>query len=101
MGVTLVIRLNKKSYDATRFTKHGIKHMDLYFIDGSVPPPDITEKFLEACENEKGKIAVHCKAGLGRTGCLIGLYAMKHYHFPAADFIGWIRLARPGSVLGP
>ena len=44
---------------------------------------------------------MHCKAGLGRTGTLIGLYAMKHYYFPAADFIGWIRIARPGSILGP
>lgn len=44
---------------------------------------------------------MHCKAGLGRTGCLIACYAMKHYRFPAADFIGWIRIARPGSILGP
>jgi len=41
------------------------------------------------------------QAGLGRTGSLIAMYAMKHYHFPAADFIGWIRIARPGSILGP
>ena len=46
-------------------------------------------------------VAVHCKAGLGRTGSLIGCYAMKHYKFPAAAFIGWIRIARPGSILGP
>jgi hypothetical protein len=26
---------------------------------------------------------------------------MKHYRFPAAFFIGWIRIARPGSILGP
>ena len=32
-----LIRLNKPSYDATRFTKHGIKHHDLYFLDGSTP----------------------------------------------------------------
>lgn len=46
-------------------------------------------------------MAVHCKAGLGRTGCLIASYAMKHYKFPAAFFIGWIRICRPGSILGP
>lgn len=46
-------------------------------------------------------MAVHCKAGLGRTGTLIGCYAMKHFRFPAAAFIGWIRIARPGSILGP
>ncbi|KRX02244.1 hypothetical protein PPERSA_04866 [Pseudocohnilembus persalinus] len=101
MGVTLVIRLNKKSYDAQRFTNHGIKHLDLYFLDGTTPPEDIVQKFFDAVEKEKGKVAVHCKAGLGRTGTLIGLYAMKHYHFPAPDFIGWIRIARPGSILGP
>lgn len=26
---------------------------------------------------------------------------MKHYKFPADAFIGYIRIARPGSVLGP
>ena len=26
---------------------------------------------------------------------------MKHFGFPAAAFIGWIRICRPGSVLGP
>ena len=32
---------------------------------------------------------------------MIALYVMKHYRFPAAAFIGWIRICRPGSVLGP
>jgi len=26
---------------------------------------------------------------------------MKHFNFPADAFIGYIRIARPGSVLGP
>lgn len=99
--VHLVVRLNRKQYDRQRFTKFGIKHVDLYFADGSCPPSDIVNKFLHITESEQGPVAVHCKAGLGRTGTLIGLYAMKHLRFPARDFIGWIRLCRPGSILGP
>jgi cell division cycle 14 len=99
-GVGLVVRLNKKQYDKTRFTANGIKHVDLYFADGSCPPPDIVNKFLRITECEPGPCAVHCKAGLGRTGTLIGLYAMKHYRFPARAFIGWIRICRPGSIIG-
>ena len=62
---------------------------------------EIVRKFLQLAETEKGAIAVHCKAGLGRTGTLIGCFSMKHYYFPAAAFIGWIRIVRPGSILGP
>jgi cell division cycle 14 len=100
-GVSLVVRLNKPQYDKQKFVKAGIKHLDLYFLDGSTPPDDIVEKFLDAVEKERGAIAIHCKAGLGRTGSLIALYCMKHFGFPPAPFIGWIRIARPGSILGP
>lgn len=56
---------------------------------------------MELSEKEKYGVAVHCKAGLGRTGSLIAAYAMKHFKFPAEAFIGYIRVCRPGSILGP
>lgn len=40
-------------------------------------------------------------AGLGRTGTLIACYIMKHYKFTHAEAIAWIRICRPGSIIGP
>lgn len=97
----MVIRLNNKTYEADGFIKNGIKHHDLFFTDGTAPSLQIVEQFLSIAEKEPGAIAIHCKAGLGRTGCLIACYAMKHYRWSAPDFIGWIRILRPGSILGP
>jgi cell division cycle 14 len=101
IGVTAVVRLNNKTYEGYRFTQNGIIMHELFFVDGTCPPEAIVRRFLELSENEPGALAVHCKAGLGRTGTLIGCYAMKHYRFPAREFIAWNRICRPGSILGP
>lgn len=100
-NVTLVVRLNKSYYDAKRFTNHGIDHVDMYFLDGSNPPDHILARFLQRTEETPGAVAVHCKAGLGRTGTCIGCYMMKHYRVTAEETIGWLRIVRPGSVIGP
>lgn len=60
-NVTTIVRLNKKIYDARRFTDAGFDHYDLFFIDGSVPSDTIVRQFLELSENAEGGIAIHCK----------------------------------------
>ncbi|CAH2097738.1 unnamed protein product [Euphydryas editha] len=99
-NVKIVIRLNKKLYDAKVFLDAGIAHYSLFFPDGSCPPQHILFKFLQLSEENEEAIAVHCKAGLGRTGSLIGCYLIKHYRMTAHEAIAWMRICRPGSVIG-
>ncbi|KAI5963013.1 CDC14 [Candida pseudojiufengensis] len=103
-NVQLVVRLNSHLYDAKEFTSRNIKHIDMIFDDGTCPTLEYVQKFIGAAEcviNKGGKIAVHCKAGLGRTGCLIGAHLIYTHGFTANECIAYMRMIRPGMVVGP
>ncbi|GME87297.1 unnamed protein product [[Candida] boidinii] len=102
--VQLVVRLNSHLYDKNEFEKRGIKHIDMIFDDGTCPTMEYVQKFVGAAEtviSNGGKIAVHCKAGLGRTGCLIGAHLIYTHGFTANECIAYMRMIRPGMVVGP
>jgi cell division cycle 14 len=102
-NVKLVIRLNKKCYDENDFEKVGIRHVQHYYLDGSCPEMRILQAVMADMESvgKDEAMAIHCKAGLGRTGTCIGAYLMKHYRLTAREVIGWMRICRPGMVIGP
>lgn len=103
--VGLVVRLNSELYSPSYFTALGIEHIDMIFDDGTCPPLSLVKKFIRLAHRvitkQNRNIAVHCKAGLGRTGCLIGVYLIYRYGFTANDLIAYMRFMRPGMVVGP
>ncbi|ROT81137.1 Protein tyrosine phosphatase domain-containing protein 1 [Penaeus vannamei] len=46
----------------------------------------------------EGKVAVHCHAGLGRTGVLIACYLVYALRVRANDAIRYVRMKRPNAV---
>lgn len=104
-NIGLVVRLNSPLYSPSYFESLGIQHLDMIFEDGTCPPLSTVRKFIKLAHEtitvRKKGIAVHCKAGLGRTGCLIGAYLIYRHGFTANEIISFMRFMRPGMVVGP
>ena len=65
-GITRIVRLNNRLYDENIFLKAGFNFTELFFEDGTIPPENILNKFLDIMDT-MDVVALHCKAGLGRT----------------------------------
>eukprot|EP00284_Hemiselmis_tepida_P008707 CAMPEP_0174916234 /NCGR_PEP_ID=MMETSP1355-20121228/1671_1 /TAXON_ID=464990 /ORGANISM="Hemiselmis tepida, Strain CCMP443" /LENGTH=631 /DNA_ID=CAMNT_0016161215 /DNA_START=136 /DNA_END=2028 /DNA_ORIENTATION=+ len=100
IGVQTIVRLNEANYDARDFTDAGFRHYECFFPDCTTPHEGVLEQFFNICRESPGVIAIHCKAGLGRTGLLIGAWLMRKHGFTGRQAIGYCRVMRPGSILG-
>ncbi|XP_073510798.1 protein tyrosine phosphatase domain-containing protein 1-like [Phyllobates terribilis] len=88
------------SYRPQDFMDSGISFYNFGLPDfGVVPVPRILDAMkVIAFALQEGRVAVHCHAGLGRTGLLIACYLIYACRVRAADAIRFLRLRRPGSI---
>lgn len=99
LNVSNIVRLNEPLYDKKIFIDNNIEHHDLYFDDCTTPSEKIIINFLKICMRAKGKIAVHCKSGIGRTGTLIAIWLILKYNFTAKEAIAYLRIIRSGCII--
>jgi cell division cycle 14 len=66
LGITHVVRLNTQFYDAAVFREAGFAHTELFFPDGEAPTEGVLAAFLAIMDGDDA-VALHCKAGIGRT----------------------------------
>lgn len=63
-NVKLVVRLNNMLYDKGHFHERGIRHVELYFDDGTNPTDEIVRKFIDMADEViegGGVVAVHVR----------------------------------------
>lgn len=48
--MTRVVRLNDPKYNKDAFENNGVAHDDMIFPDGSTPPTEIVNRFINTCE---------------------------------------------------
>lgn len=76
----------------------GLKFVNLPIRDGQIPSEAQVEAFMKAVQASGGKTYVHCQAGVGRTGAMVGSYLVKSGQESPTDALKRVLAVGPPSL---
>lgn len=101
-GVKLLVNLHESAHSSDTLAKNGVRCVHLPVQDFTPPTQEQLQEGTRemAAALARGEtVAVHCGAGLGRTGTLVACHLLRcGQAASAAEAIARVRAARPGSV---
>lgn len=99
-GIQLLLSLTEDPPRRDWINEAGLFMLHVPVEDMQAPMQDQLDQCISAIRkaNEKGMgVAVHCGAGLGRTGVILACYFVTQ-DFSAKNAIARVRRLRPGSI---
>ena len=99
-GISVVVNLHESGHDPARLAHLGLTEVHLPVPDFTAPTEQQLARGVQAIYDALvagQRVAVHCAAGLGRTGTLLACYLVSTGLDPVTA-IERIRKMRPGSI---